>query len=192
MSCNAYVVGVSGGSCSGKSTVTKIIEKELGKKYKVSVFNMDEYYDWSKMKTIAPITRIEYSEHNHPSATDIEKLYKDFTAAISNNTNDVVIVEGIFALYFEQLREKYNLKIFIDLKSDERLYRRIKRALEFDTIDETANRYLDSVRFRHDEFTEPTRWHADLVINGNLDANLGTSILVSYIEAQIGVCQPNE
>ena len=187
MSNRPFVVGISGGTCSGKSTITDMLEAMLGKKYKVSVFNMDNYYDWSKMKTIAPITRIEYSEHNHPCAIDIEKLYKDFTIAISNNANDAVIVEGLFSLHFEQLREKYNLKVFIDLKSDERIYRRIKRALESETIDETANRYLDTVRFRHDEFVEPTRWHADLVINGNLDKNLGTSVLASYIESQIGV-----
>ena len=180
-----YVVGISGGTCSGKSTLTDMLEKALGKKYKTRVLRMDDYYKWSEMRTVAPITRIEYPEHNHPGAVDIDKLYKDFTTALSDKTTDVVLIEGIFSLYFDQIREKLDLKIFVDLKSDERIYRRIKRMITYETLDEITLRYLDTVRYRHDEFVEPTRWHADLVINGTLNANLGTIIVLSYIEAQI-------
>jgi len=185
MSKKAYAVGISGGTCSGKSTLVHRLEKILGEKYKAAVFRMDDYYKWSEMKTVAPITRIEYPEHNHPGAVDINRLYNDFTAAISDKTNDVVLIEGIFSLYFDQIREKLDLKIFVDLKSDERIYRRIKRMINRETLDAIALRYLDTVRYRHDEFVEPTRWHADLVINGTLDANSGTDIIVSYIEAHI-------
>jgi len=177
-----YIIGISGGTCSGKSTLSDSLKKILDKKYMVSVLNMDNYYQWSAMKTIAPITRIEYPEHNHPDAVDKDRLYKDFAAAISDEANDIVIIEGVFSLYFDRLREKLDLKIFVDLKSDERMYRRIKRMYE--SLDDTAHRYLDTVRYRHDEFVEPTRWHADIVINGTLDANLGTSVIVSYIESQ--------
>ena len=178
-----YIVGISGGTCSGKSTLSDSLKKILDKKYMVSLMNMDNYYQWSLMKTIAPITRIEYPEHNHPDAVDKDRLYKDFNAAISDKSNDIVLIEGVFSLYFDQLREKLDLKIFVDLKSDERMYRRIKRMYE--SLDDTAHRYLDTVRYRHDEFVEPTRWHADIVINGTLDANLGTSIVATYIDAQI-------
>ncbi|MCL2815213.1 MAG: AAA family ATPase [Oscillospiraceae bacterium] len=183
MSKKPYIVGVSGGTCSGKSTLSDRIKKTLEKKYTVSLFNMDNYYQWSLKKTIAPITRIEYSEHNHPDAVDKDRLYKDFNAAISDESNDVVLIEGIFSLHFDRLREKFDLKVFVDLQSDERMYRRIKRMYE--SLDDTAHRYLDTVRYRHDEFVEPTRWHADIVVNGTLDANLSTSIIVTYIEAQI-------
>lgn len=180
-----YVVGISGGSCSGKTTISNRLEKILSEKYKVSVLHLDWYYKKQEVMTIAPITRIEYAEHNHPDVMDIDRIYNDFTAAIADETNDVVLIEGLFALYFDQIREKLDLKVFIDLKSDERIYRRIKRWIDRQTIDEIALRYLDTVRYRHDEFIEPTRWHADLVVNGTLDANLGTDIIVSYIEAQL-------
>jgi len=183
MSKKPYVVGISGGTCSGKSTLSDSLKKILGKKYTVSLLNMDNYYQWSAMKTIAPITRIEYPEHNHPDAVDKDRLYKDLRAAISDKVNEIVLIEGVFALLFDELREKLDLKVFVDLKSDERLYRRIKRM--FESLDDTARRYLDTVRYRHDEFVEPTRWHADIVINGTLDANLGTDIIVSYIDAQM-------
>jgi len=181
-----YIVGISGGTCSGKSTITDMLGDILSKKYKVSVLRMDDYYQWGAMKTIAPITRIEYPEHNHPDAVDTDKLHQDFVAAISDYTNDIVLIEGVFSLYFDQLRKKLDLKVFIDLKSDERIYRRIKRMMNYgETLDEAALRYLDTVRYRHDEFVEPTRWHADIVINGNADANLGAGIIASYIEAQL-------
>jgi len=95
------------------------------------------------------------------------------------------VVEGIFAFYFKQLRQSYDLKIFVDLQSDERIYRRIKRSINYETLDEVALRYLDTVRYRHDEFIEPTRWYADIIINGTLDTNLGTKIVMSYIESHI-------
>jgi len=187
MSKKPYVVGISGGTCSGKSTLSHILEKILSEKYKVTVLNMDNYYKWSEMRTIAPITHIEYPEHNHPDAVDIDKLYNDFITAISDKTNDVVLMEGIFAFYFDRLREKFDLKIFVDLKSDERIYRRIKRMISHETLDQIALRYLDTVRYRHDEFVEPTRWHADLIINGTLDVNLGTAIIASYVDTQISL-----
>jgi len=183
MSKKPYAVGISGGSCSGKSTLADNLKKMLDKKYTVSLLNMDNYYPWAAMKTIAPITRIEYPEHNHPDAVDTDRLYKDFSAAISDKSNDIVLIEGIFSLFFDPLREKLDLKVFVDLKSDERLYRRIKR--KYESLDDTALRYLDTVRYRHDEFVEPTRWHADIIINGTLNANLGTNIIVAYIEAQV-------
>jgi len=183
-----YIIGLCGGTCSGKSTISHRLKELLCKKYTVSILDMDSYYNWSMMKTIAPITQIEYAEHNHPNALDIENCYKDLLNAISDKSIDVVLVDGVFSLYFDQIRAKLDMKVFIDLKSDERLYRRIKRSLsnEYETLDETANRYLDTVRYRHDEFVEPTRWHADIIINGTWDANLGVNIIASYIEAQLG------
>ena len=115
-----YVVGLSGGTCSGKSTLSRRIEEVLGTKYKMSTFNMDKYYDFLKMKTIAPITRIEYIEHNHPSAVDIDKLYADFLSVTSDNSVDIVILEGIFAFHFDQLREKLDLKVFVDLLTNKK------------------------------------------------------------------------
>ena len=185
MSKKTYVVGISGGTCSGKSTIADRLERILAEKYKLSVLNLDRYYKSPGLRTIAPFTRIEYAEHNHPDCMDIDKIYEDLARAISDESIDIVLIEGLFALYFDELRGKLDLKVFIDLKSDERIYRRIKRWIDHQTFDEIALRYLDTVRYRHDEFIEPTRWHADLVINGALDANLGTDIIVSYIEAQV-------
>ena len=181
-----YIVGISGGTCSGKSTLVQNLEETLAATYKVAVLNMDKFYKWSAMRTIAPITRVEYPEHNHPDAVDMDKLMQEFAAAIADEANDIVLIEGVFALHFDAIREQLDLKIFVDLKSDERMYRRIKRMMNENTsLDDVARRYLDTVRYRHDEFVEPTRWHADLVINGMLDANLGTGIIAAHVAAQV-------
>ncbi|MDR0287489.1 MAG: AAA family ATPase [Clostridiales bacterium] len=185
MSQKPYVIGICGGTCSGKSTLADNLDKIFSKKYNVFVFHMDDYYKEIYIKTIAPITRKEYPEHNHPDAIDVDILYNDFMGAISSIESDIVIIEGLFSFYFDQLREQLDLKVFVDLKSDERMYRRIKRWINDQTLDEIAIRYLDTVRYRHDEFVEPTRWYADVVINGTLDTNLGISMLVSYIEKQL-------
>lgn len=178
-----YIIGISGGTCSGKTTLASKLAEILSEKYKTSVINMDNYFQWDLLKTVAPFTGIEYVEHNHPDIVDMDKFYVDFSDIASA---DIVIIEGVFALYFAPLRETLDLKIFVDLKSDERLCRRIKRHMaRGQTLDEVAARYLDTVRYRHDEFVEPTRWYADVVVNGNLDANMGTSVIVSHIEAQM-------
>lgn len=180
-----YVVGIAGGTCSGKSTITAKLEKLLEGKCRLKIFNMDRYFRWPGFTTIAPVTRIEYPEHNHPDALDQEKLYAEFESAIMSGEYDVILIEGLFALHLDRIREQLDLKVFIDLKSDERLYRRIKRWLEREDIDKISNRYLDTVRYRHDELIEPTRWHADMVINGTLDANKGTEMLAYWIESRM-------
>jgi len=178
-------VGISGGTCSGKSTLANVVSEILSKRYATSILNMDDYYNWSEMKTIAPITRIEYPEHNHPNAVDTERLYNDISSMILNKNFDIVIVEGVFVLYFDWLREMLDMKIFVDLRSDERMYRRIMRMIDNEPLDEITRRYLDTVRYRHDEFIEPTRWHADIIVNGTFDVNKGISTIISYIEAQV-------
>lgn len=161
-----YVVGIGGGTCSGKSTLTGYLRERFADETPV-IFNMDAYFIKPFQTTIAPITGKPYPEVNHPSALNLDRLFADFRAAVSNPDNRLVIVEGLFALYLPELLEHYDLKIFVDLKSDARLVRRIRRHLERgDTFDEITDRYIDTVRFRHDELVEPTRWRADLVLNG--------------------------
>lgn len=161
-----YLVCIGGGTCSGKSTLATYLEQRLTDK-KTVVFHMDSYFIKPFDTVIAPITGKPYPEVNHPSAVDLARLFADVNAALADAENDLILVEGLFALQQPDLYEKADLKIFVDLKSDERLVRRIRRHIERgDTFDEITDRYIDTVRFRHDEFVEPTRWRADMVLNG--------------------------
>jgi len=179
-----YIVGIAGGTCSGKSTAADRLAARFNA-YQQIVINIDNYYKHPGITSIAPITGVEYVEHNHPDAIDLDKLYADFHTACTGSA-DIVFVEGLFALYLPEIREKLDLKLFVDLESDARLVRRIKRFTSFgESFDGITDRYIDTVRFRHDEFVEPTRWHADIVLNGTLDDNKGLDIVECYIRKQL-------
>jgi len=179
-----YVVAIGGGTCSGKSTLTGYLKERFASDSPV-IFNMDAYFIKPFQTTIAPITGKPYPEVNHPTALDLDRLFADFHAAVSNPDNRLVIIEGLFALYLPEIYERCDLKIFVDLKSDARLVRRIRRHLERgDTFDEITDRYIDTVRFRHDELVEPTRWRADLVLNGTL-AGQEIAVAETYIRSKM-------
>ena len=137
---------------------------------------------------MAPITRKVYAEHNTPEALELERFYSDFAQACAPGSGRrLVLVEGLFALHLEAVRERADLKVFVDLESDERLARRIVKFMAWgDTYEQVTSRYLDSVRFRHNELVEPTRWHADLVLNGTLDSHKGVAVLEGYLRQQLG------
>lgn len=185
MSKKPYVVAIAGGTCSGKSTLCQRLEDALANGLRVQSVHMDAYFKKPGITTIAPITGIEYAEHNHPDAMDLDTMQADVTRLIESGEWDVILIEGLFTLYLDWLRNLADLKVFVDLKSDERMFRRIKRWLDRQTIDEIALRYLDTVRYRHDERVEPSRWHADIVVNGTLDMHKGTDILLGCIRARV-------
>ncbi len=178
-----YIVGIAGGTCSGKSTAAERLAERLDG-LKVTVLHMDAYFRRPFINTVAPVTRKVYVEHNHPDALELDRMYSDFDAACGSDA-DVVIIEGLFALYLDKIRDRLDLKVFVDLRSDERIVRRIKRFMSFgQTMDEVTDRYLDTVRYRHDELIEPTRWHADLVLNGTLDDTKGVDVLEAAVRAK--------
>lgn len=178
-----FVIGIAGGTCSGKSTLSEALEAYYGER--AVVLHMDRYFRRPSPTTIAPISGKEYVEHNHPDTLNLDEMYRDFEAAAAGES-DLVIIEGLFALYLEPIRTKCDLKIFVDLASDERLVRRIRRFEQRgQTFDEITDRYIDTVRFRHNELIEPTRWYADMVVNGIFKQNT-VDILTAYIDRQIG------
>ncbi len=181
-----YVIGIAGGSCSGKTTLTGALEKRFGQSGKrLTVIHMDSYFKNPTPTVVAPITRRVYQDHNHPDSFKLAEFYADIDKALSSDV-DVVIIEGLLILYLDEVREKLDLKIFVDLESDERIVRRIKRFMSFgQTMDEVTDRYLDTVRFRYNEFVEPSRWHADLVFNGTSKLDKSAAIVCTYVEAQL-------
>lgn len=183
---NPIIIGIAGGTCSGKSTLASMLKDTLTTEgYTVKLINMDSYFREISPTTVSPFSGKTYPEHNHPDCLDLPKLFSDFEQAISANAHQIVIIEGVFALLLDEIRTKLDYKIYVDLPDDERFYRRIKRfSKDFNqTFDEIAERYLDTVRHRHNELVEPTRWHADLVINGTLATNKGFDLLTTAIKS---------
>lgn len=180
-----FVVGIAGGSCSGKTTLSGMLEEKLSDR-KVTVLHMDKYFKNPTPTTIAFIKGIEYPEHNHPDSFKLDEFYADLDAVIASDA-DVVIVEGLLILYLKEVREKLDLKIFVDLPSDERIIRRVKRFMRDrgQTLDEVADRYLDTVRYRYNEFVEPSRWFADIVVNGDYTTHKGVQMVERLIRASL-------
>ena len=182
----AYVVGIAGGSASGKSTFSEQLKQGLAG-LTVSVLSMDAYYRDSeeRPRTAAPITGIVYKDDNHPDAFDLEKMTADLKNTAADGNTDVVLAEGLFTLWHPPLFELLDLKLFIDCRADERIVRRLKRnrqwGLEFDEI---AAVYLDLGRYRHDEFVEPSRWKADFILNGSRPSVQALEMLTRHIQME--------
>ena len=132
---------------------------------------------------VAPFTGLTYEDHNHPDSFDLDALVRDLDALLQqDHAPQVVIVEGLLTLCNESIRSRLDLKVFLDVQADERIVRRLRRnmahGLPFDDI---AAFYLDSVRHRHQEYVEPSRWYADIVLNGSIVSARGLDLVTEWV-----------
>lgn len=179
-----FVIGVAGGSGSGKSTVTQQVLASFGAEL-VSVVMQDDYY--CDQSDLTPEERRKQN-YDHPHAFDwpllvqhvqslsngeaIEMPEYDFTIDNRSNTTipvkpaPVIVIEGLFALYDEDLRNMMSLKIFVDTASDVRFIRRMQRdiAERGRSVESVVGQYLGTVRPMHKQFIEPTKRHADVIL----------------------------
>jgi len=202
-----FIIGIAGGSGSGKSKLAKNILKEFDDN-QVQSLEFDSYY-----KDLSHITFEERTKNNfdHPNSIDFDLLYSDLKSIINNkivytpiydykthtrekNTKrkiedvKVIILEGILALYNSNIRDLMSIKIFVDTPSDVRLLRRIKRDMNkrARTIESITEQYNNTVKPMFLKFVQPTKDYADLIVpNGgknkiSIDA-IVTNIKKSYI-----------
>lgn len=183
-----FFVGIAGGSASGKSTFCDIIEKELSE-LRIKVIHMDDYFKPSEERPFseALITGVMYVDDNHPETIDFLQLRLDLSNALSSS-NDVVIIEGLLTLWDKEISSKLDLKLFVDCQPDERIVRRLRRNMTWGLkFDEIANVYLDMVRYRHDEYIEPTKWKADLILNGSQPSKQAVEAVVELIKHNVSI-----
>lgn len=181
------VVAIGGGSASGKSTFTKLVVEACPNLH-ISVLQLDHYYrDCSHMR------QDEIAKYNfdHPDSIDFPLLYEhldhlvarrtisrptyDFVThsraseAVQLESRDIIILEGLLVCYGERLRKLADLMIYIDASDDVRVIRRIRRdqSERGRSFEGTCQQYLTSVKPMHDQFVNPTRHAADIVVNWN-------------------------
>lgn len=174
-----YLIGIAGGSASGKSTLCDRLEKALNP-LSVKAFHMDAYFKpvHERPYLPAPFTGAFYVDDNCPDTVDLPRLRQDVADALTQGW-DVVLVEGLLTLWDEPLCKMLDLKLFVDCRADERIVRRLRRNMAGGlTFDEIASVYLDMVRYRHDEYVEPSRWRADLVLNGSIPSEKALKAVV--------------
>ena len=206
-----FVIGVAGGSGSGKTTVTRRVIETVGAAG-VAVLNQDNYY--LDQSGIAPEVRRGIN-YDHPAAFDWPLLREHLDALLSGAaipmptydfTKDtrapetqpllpapVVVLEGFFALYDEELRRRMHLKVFVDADADVRFIRRLTRDTRERgrSLESVITQYLDYVRPMHLSFVEPTKRYADVIIqHGGMNA--AASDLVHQIKNRRWTCSQRE
>ncbi|KZS43570.1 uridine kinase [Paenibacillus glucanolyticus] len=179
-------IGIGGGSGSGKTTLSLKLKEKLSE-YRVALFHMDKYYKAVRPMAKAPFTNRVFEDFNHPDAVHIQRLTEDYEQAVRSGEYDVILIEGFLLYQFEGLRDSLDLKLFIDCPADERMLRRSQWFIDKGHSEESVlQEYLQLVRYRHDEYVEPTRWYADLVVNNSLMGNVrGCTVVADWIHARL-------
>ncbi len=174
-----FVVGIAGGSASGKTTFTNALTADLRDRLGqvVEVVGMDRYFyrgaPGGPMFT-SPSTGAEWPDNNHPNSADNARLADDLTTRLAqNDAPDVLIVEGLMALHLPELRAKYALRLFLELDADERALRRLLRDMAGGRGSTDPNfiatYYRECAKMGHERYVEPSRRHADLIVRGDSD-----------------------
>ena len=181
-----YIVGIAGCTQSGKSTFTKELENSLHDiKYKT--FHIDDYHKPKDEQPLveAPITKKVYTDFNSLVSFDLPQLRLDLKQEISNNDVSLIIVEGTMILHDEEILNSLDLKLYVDTRHDERAIRYVERYSKLHGHDFIKDSYLDVVRYRMDEYIEPTKWRADIILNGSTRSEHAISMVKTYLLSRI-------
>ena len=200
------IIGIAGGTGSGKTTVVRKILDKLPCD-EVAVLPQDSYYRDSGHLSMEERQRINF---DHPDALEFDLLVAHIKALRNGMTieqpvysyltctrqaetirvipPDVVIVEGILILGHPGLRELMDLKVFVDAEPDDRLMRVIQRDIEERgrTLEKVLKRYEETVKPMHLQFIEPTKRYADLIVPQGGNNHAAIDILTQYILRNIG------
>lgn len=199
------IIGIAGGTGSGKTTVVNQIIKQLPTD-EVCVISQDSYYNQTDNLSYEERTKINF---DHPRAIDFDLLVKHlkelklgktieqpvYSFVTHNRTTDtilthprkVVIVEGILIFNNESLRDLFDIKIFVHADTDERLVRRVRRDIteRGRDIDEVLNRYQDTLKPMHLQFIEPTKNFADIIIPNNKRNTVAIDVVRTVINDRL-------
>lgn len=178
-----FLIGVAGGTCSGKTTVSERLAEMIGAEH-LALIKLDSYY---VRRSHLPLHERAAANYDHPDAFDWELLDRHLAALTAGDTvpvpvydyaqhdrsNEVrhvrpariVVVEGILVLYEPKLRDRFDLRVYIDTDADIRLIRRLQRdvAERGRTTESIIGQYLETVRPSHEQFVEPSKRHADVI-----------------------------
>eukprot|EP00878_Enallax_costatus_P013746 GHUV01014377.1.p1 GENE.GHUV01014377.1~~GHUV01014377.1.p1 ORF type:complete len:419 (+),score=148.45 GHUV01014377.1:563-1819(+) len=201
-----FVIGVAGGTASGKTTVCDKIIQRLHDQC-VVMLNQDSFY---RSLTPAELADVENYNFDHPDAFDtpallecLERLKAGHAVEIPTydfsrhrrgedtkkvDPADVIIVEGILVLYMQELREQCNMKIYVDTDDDVRLARRIQRDVEQRGRDVggVINQYTRFVKPAFDQFVAPSRRYADIIIPWHREDNIvAIDLITQHIQLKL-------
>lgn len=202
---NMLIIGIAGGTGSGKTTVVNQIINQLPTD-EVCVISQDSYYKATDNLSYEERTKINF---DHPRAIDFDLLVQHlsglkkeeiieqpvYSFVTHNRTKDiikthprkVIIVEGILIFNSEELRKLCDIKIYVHADADERLIRRIRRDINERgrDIDEVLSRYQDTLKPMHQQFIEPTKNYADIIIPNDRYNTVAIDIVRTVISERL-------
>ncbi|WP_224429199.1 uridine kinase [Pediococcus acidilactici] len=195
------IIGVTGGSGSGKTTVSKKILEQLDG-HSISIIQQDSYYKDQAGMTMEERRAVNY---DHPLAFDSDLLYQhlkmlkqrqaidvpvyDYTIStrspevIHQEPTDVVILEGILILSDERIRDMLDIKVYVDTDDDIRIIRRIERDTRERgrSLESIITQYLTGVKPMYHQFIEPTKRYADLIVPEGGENSVAIDLLVTKV-----------
>lgn len=199
------IVGIAGGSASGKTTIVNNI-KELFQN-DIELISHDNYYLSNDDKTMEERVKLNY---DHPSSFDTDKMIEDVKKlkageiiyrpvydytqhtrakeVVEVHPKKVIILEGILILEDPRLRDLMDIKVFVDTDADERLMRRILRDTQERgrTVESVLNQYVTTVKPMHEQFVEPSKKYADIIIPRGGENKIGIHILQEHLKLMLG------
>lgn len=202
------IIGIAGGSASGKSTISRKLKEKFENVNSVTIIRQDDYYKDQSHLTMEQRIQTNY---DHPFAFDndlfiehlnklsngeiIEKPTYDFVHHTRSDIYetiepcDVIVIEGLFILEDERIRNLCDIRVFVDTDSDIRFIRRLSRDVKKRgrTIDSVITQYTQTVKVMHETFVEPSKKYADIIILEGGHNQVAIDLLTTKISSIIQV-----
>lgn len=200
------IIGIAGGSASGKTSISNQIYDYFKGTHKVKMIKQDDYYNDQSSKTMIERQKTNY---DHPHSIDTQLLVKHLQQLKQNQTiqkpiydfsnhtrsqnteeikpRDIFILEGIFVLAIEEIRQLCDILIYVDTDADIRFIRRLKRDMleRGRTLESVCQQYLETVRLMHEQFIEPSKKYAHIIIPEGGNNHVAIDLLITKIKSII-------
>lgn len=201
------IIGICGGTGSGKTTVVNKILEILPADH-VAILSQDSYY---KDNSNIPLEERKFINFDHPDSIEFDLLFNHINELKKGNSiekpiysyitctrahetitvqsKDVILVEGILIFTDKHIRDICNIKVFVDAPADDRLLRVIRRDIieRGRNVEQTLTRYTESVKPMHEQFIEPTKRFADIIVPLGGENTVAINILASTIRQKLGL-----
>ncbi|MEY8571997.1 uridine kinase [Lactobacillus intestinalis] len=206
------IIGITGGSGSGKTTIAHEIANQIEANDRIVIMTQDSYY---KDNTGLPMSERQKINYDHPNAFDmplleaqlnqllhrkpIEMPTYDFTEhtrsdkTVHINPADIIILEGILVLFNEEIRNLMDIKVYVDTDDDIRFIRRLERDMKERgrSLDSVINQYLTTVKPMYHQFIEPTKRYADIIIPEGGENNVAIDMLTTKVRSVLNRTHKN-
>ncbi len=200
------IIGIAGGSASGKTSIANKLRDTFSDEKSVLIIRQDDYYKDQSHMTMEERYKTNY---DHPFAFDNEYMIEQLNDLVAGKTikkpvydfvehtrsqitetcfpADVIIIEGLFVLENEDLRKLLNIKVFVDTDADIRFIRRLVRDVKERgrTLESVVDQYVNTVRVMHEAFIEPTKRYADVIIPEGGSNTVAIDLLTTKISSII-------